>query len=110
MPYLLLSFSLDSKQVQDCGIICVRAVLYVITLTVWINLFLMVASLYCVLFPLVLFWVVCVPIKRVSRLGKKPSFFGIKVSTQLSVMTFTLEELSLICSDLDKVSSKALKI
>ena len=110
MPYLLLSFSLDSKQVQDCGIICVRAVLYVITLTVWINLFLMVASLYCVLFPLVLFWAVCVPIKRVSRLGKKPSFFGIKVSTQLSVMTFTLEELSLICSDLDKVSSKALEI
>ena len=59
------------------------------------------STLYCVPFSLVLFLVVCVPIERVSHLGKKSSFSGIKVSTQLSLLTFMLEELSLICSYLD---------
>ena len=49
------------------------------------------------------------PNGKVSHLGKKSSFSGIKVSTQLSVLTFTLEELSSICSYLDKVSSKSCK-
>ena len=47
----------------------------------------MVASLYCVPFSLVLFVVVCVPIERVSHLGKKSLFSGIKVFTQLSFST-----------------------
>ena len=69
----------------------------------------MVASLYCVPFSFVLFLVVCVPVERVSHLAKKSSFSGIKVSTQLSVLKFTLEELSSICSYIDKVSSKSCK-
>ena len=106
---LMLSFFLHSKQVQECGIACMLIVLQVITFTVWVNLFLMVASLYCAPFSLVLFLFVCVPMERVSHLGKKSSFSGIKISTQLSVLTFTLEELSSICSYLDKVSSKSCK-
>ena len=107
---LMLSFFLDSKQVQGCGIVCMLIVLQVITFTVWVNLFLMVASLYCVPFSLVLFLVVCVPMEKVSHLGKKSSFSGIKVSMQLSVLKFTLEELSSTCSYIDKVSSKSCKI
>ena len=102
----MLSFFLDSKQVQGCGMVFMLIVLQVITFTVWVNLFLMVASLYCAPFSLVLFLVVCVLMERVSHLGKESSFSGIKVSTQLSVLTFTLEELSSICLYLDKVSSK----
>ena len=41
------------------------------------------------------------------RLGyKSASFSGIIISTQLSVLLFTLKKLSLICSHLDNVSSK----
>ena len=47
--------------------------------------------------------------ERVSHSGKKSSLSGIKVSTQLSVQTFTLEELLPIYSNLDKVSSKSCK-
>ena len=68
-----------------------------------------VASLCCVPFSLVLFLAVCVLMVRVLHLGKKSSFSGIKVSMQLSVLTFMLEELSLICSHLDKASSKSWK-
>lgn len=51
-----------------------------------------------------IFSTVCVPMERVSHLGNKlSSFSGITVSTQLSVLRFTFEELSLICSYLDKV-------
>ena len=60
-------------------------------------------------FSLLLFLVVCVSVERVAPLGKKSSFSGIKVSTQLSVLIFTLEELSLICSYLEKVLSKICK-
>ena len=77
--------------------------------TVWVNLFLVVASLSGVPFSLELFLVVCVPMKGVSHFGKKSSFSGIKVFTQLSVLTFKVEELSLSCSYLDKVSSKRCK-
>ena len=110
----MLSLFLDSKPVQGCGIVCVLIILYVITFTVWVNLFLMVASLYCAPFSLVPCLVVYVPMERVSHLGKKSSFSGIKVSTQLSIkvstqLIFRLEELSLICTYLDKVSSKSCK-
>ena len=98
------------EQVQGCGIVCVLIVLQVITLTVWVKLFLMVASLYCVPFSLVLFLVLCVPMERVSHMGNKTPFSGIKVSTQLSVLRFALAELSLICSCLGKISSKSCKI
>ena len=66
-----------------------------------------VASLCCVPFSLVLFLTVCVLMVRVLHLGKKSSFS--KISMQLSVLTFILEELSLICSHLDKASSKSCK-
>ena len=69
----------------------------------------MVTSLYCVHFSLERFLVVCVPMERTSQLGKKSSFSGIKISTQLSVLTFILEELSLTSSYLDKVSCKTCK-
>ena len=55
------------------------------------------------------FLVVCVLMERVSHLGRKSSFSGIKVSTQLSVLTFILKQLSSIWSYLDKVSSKSCK-
>ena len=107
---LILSFFLDSKQVQGCGIVCMLIVLQVITFTVWVNLFLMVASLYCAPFSLVLFLVVRVLMERVSHLGKKSSFSGIKVSTQLSVMTFTLGELSQYARIVIKFHQKAVKM
>ena len=104
---LMLSFFLDSKQVQGCGNVCVLIVLQVITFTVWVNWFLMVTSLNYVPFSLVFFLTVCVPVERVSHLENKPSFSGIKDSTQLTVLIFTLEKLSLICSYLGRVSSKS---
>ena len=73
------------------------------------NWFLMVSSLNYVPFSLVLFLSVCVPVERVSHLQNKPSFSGIKDSTQLSVLILALEKLSLICSYLAKVSSKSWK-
>ena len=46
------------------------------------------------------------PSAKMFHLGNKSlSFSGIIVSTQLSVLIFTLEELALICSYLDKVLS-----
>ena len=81
-----------------------------ITLTVWVNVFLMVASLNFVSFFSRTLLAVCVLIESVSHLGKKSSSFAlIIVSTYLLVLIFTLEELSLICSYLIKVSCKSHK-
>ena len=66
----------------------------------------MIGFLYFVPFSLVPFLAVCIPVQRMFHLGNKSlSFSGIIVSTQLSVLIFTLEELALICSYLDKVLS-----
>ena len=52
---LLLSFFPNFEQVQGCGIVYVFIISEVIRFTVWVNLFLMVGSSYCVSFSLVFF-------------------------------------------------------
>ena len=63
----------------------------------------------CSFFCCVLFLVAYVPMERVSCLGKKSLFYGIKVPMQLSFSTDIYAERRSICSHLDKVSSKSCK-
>ena len=110
--YLLMSFFPDSRQVQGSGIVCLLNVLQVIGDNVYdLGKFLLYGSIFilCSFFSCS-FLAVCVSVERVLYLGSKSSsFFGITVSKQLSLLIFTLEELLLIYSYLEKVLSKSCK-
>ena len=89
---LILSFSLNSK--QECGIVCMLIVLQMIMLMVGVNLFLMVASLYCVLFSVVyFFWLLMSQWKGCSVWGRNHYFMELKFPCNFhSVLTFMLKE------------------
>ena len=55
-PNLLMSFFPDSKQLREYIIICVLITFQGIKFTIWVDLFIMVACLYCVPFSSTLFW------------------------------------------------------
>ena len=105
---LLMSFFLTSKQVQGCGIVCAYSIevdnIYGLgKLVSYGSIFMLCSFFSCTFFS-------CLrPNRKDVTFGKKPSFSGIKVTIQLSVLTFMLEELLLICSYLDRVSSKSCK-
>ena len=108
ITYLLMSFFLTSKQVQGCGIVCAYSIevdnIYGLgKLVSYGSIFMLCSFFSCTFFS-------CLrPNRKDVTFGKKPSFSGIKVTIQLSVLTFMLEELLLICSYLDRVSSKSCK-
>ena len=107
ITYLLMSFFLNSKQVQGCAIVCAYSIevdnVYGLgKLVSYGSIFILCSFFSCTFFS-------CLrPNRKDVTFGKK-SFSGIKVAIQLSVLTFMLEELLLICSYLDRVSSKSCK-